>query len=124
MSTDLQPNNDQQDKLDEKKSNTKSDSPKVKDSNTDYEDDSIFEKKESVGFVDEGVVVPPEQLEQLKHLAVRPSGAEVDPSASIQKKAPKFVPNKPQSNRPSMEDLEIYRLVFELFDRQNKGIIS
>jgi hypothetical protein len=31
-----------------------------KDSNTDYEDDSIFGKKESVGFVDEGVVVPPE----------------------------------------------------------------
>ena len=81
MSSDLQESNEQLEQND-------SEASQLNDPNQSPYEDQLSYKQQSVGFVDEGVVVPPEQLEQLRHLGMRPIAAETDPNAASSQKKP------------------------------------
>ena len=52
----------------------------------------------------------------------RPGGVEVNIMANKEMGMDKFEPG--QEKNPSKEDLETYRIVFELFDRDKSGFID
>jgi hypothetical protein len=62
-------------------------------------------------------------VQNLPHVGQRPSGPERDPCLQV-KEQPMVPDAKPTEVLPTVDDLEVYRVVFELFDRTSTGYIK